>query len=549
MTFDPAARVRDWGRLRPRWPGFGIAVAAGAVVVAAMPPLFIVPAAILGFVAAIWLLEGAAARDTPRAAYLRAAWLGWAFGFGFFVAGTYWLGEAFLVDIERTGWLTPFAVAGTGAGLAFFTAIGFAIAVWLWRRTGLGGPGRILTFAALWVLFEWLRGWILTGFPWNLLGTVWLGEAWMNLFPVAQAASLIGVYGLSLMTVIAAAAPALLAPPIFEAAPARGRQHLIICGGLTVLLPLALAAFGFLRLGLAPPLGTAAHADIRLRIVQANIDQSLKWRDDLRLQHLRTHLDMSGWSTARGSSDPDRLPPTHIVWPEAAVPFLFANDTEAAAAAGQVVPPGGALITGAMRLGEAEPGQRPVYNALHAIAPDGAILATYDKTHLVPFGEFVPLRGLLPFDRLVPSQGDLAPGPGLVTLTIEGLPPFAPLICYEAIFPGAVVAPGDRPAWLLNVTNDAWFGRSAGPHQHFAAARLRTIEEGLPLVRAANTGISAVVDAYGRVTARLGLGRAGILDADLPLALAPTLYARTGNWLVVTLLMAALASLLWRRRG
>ena len=205
------------------------------------------------------------------------------------------------------------------------------------------------------------------------------------------------------------------------------------------------------------------------------------------------------------------------------------------------------MITGAPRRTRSAGRTIAVWNSLHALSPAGAIAASYDKHHLVPFGEYMPLRGIVNLRALAAAGTvDTSPGPGPRTLSLPGVPPFSPLICYEAIFPGEVVAdgahPNERPQWLLNITNDAWFGHTAGPYQHFQAARLRAVEEGMPLVRAANTGISAVVDSYGRVVGRLGLGEVGVLDVPLPPALkGPTPMAQLGGWILVILLLVASA--------
>jgi len=199
------------------------------------------------------------------------------------------------------------------------------------------------------------------------------------------------------------------------------------------------------------------------------------------------------------------------------------------------------VITGAPRIAGQVGGRPKFWNSVFVIDPSGGVVATYDKFHLVPFGEYMPLRNYLPLDAIAAGPIDFSAGPGSRTIDLPGLPPVSPLVCYEAIFPGEVVASGNRSAWLLNVTNDAWFGRSAGPHQHFAIARTRAVEEGLPLVRAANTGISAVIDPYGSIVARLGLGQRGILDVPLPKALVePTLYARYGDWILLPMLIATI---------
>lgn len=280
---------------------------------------------------------------------------------------------------------------------------------------------------------------------------------------------------------------------------------------------------------------------VRLRLVQANIDQRLKWQESERVNTLRKYLALS--------SQPGAGPITHVVWPETALPYFLSTEPELLRVLAQVVPPGGLLLTGAVRADP--PGTVPVqvWNSVHAIDDRGQVVATHDKFHLVPFGEYVPLRGILPIDKITPGASDFSAGPGPGTLVLPGLPPVSPLVCYEAIFPGAVTArTGQRPQWLLNVTNDAWFGQSAGPHQHFASARLRAVEEGVPMVRVANTGISAVIDPYGRVLASLALGREGVLDAALPEALPPTPFARFGNGILLALLAAAAGAIAGLRR-
>jgi apolipoprotein N-acyltransferase len=284
---------------------------------------------------------------------------------------------------------------------------------------------------------------------------------------------------------------------------------------------------------------------VRLRLVQPNIEQSLKWRDSERAQIFRTLLALSATQAA--------APPTVIVWPEAATPFLFEQSPEARAAAAAILPADGLLITGTPRATPRPGGGTQYWNGLIVLDHADRVVGTYDKFHLVPFGEYVPLRRWLPIDKIASGFGEgFSAGPGPRTLQLPGLPSVGPLICYEVIFPGEVVDPGDRPGWLVNVTNDAWYGDSSGPYQHFASARARAVEQGLPLARAANTGISGVIDPYGRVIARLGLGRAGVIDAALPRALPDaTIYQRFGGGILSVLLLAGLAAAAasrWRGR-
>jgi len=237
---------------------------------------------------------------------------------------------------------------------------------------------------------------------------------------------------------------------------------------------------------------------------------------------------------------------THLIWPESAFPFLLTEKPSALAAIADLLPKGATLVTGAARAERVAGSDEPpmVFNSIYAIDDGGEIRAAYDKVHLVPFGEYLPFGGFLRglgLRQLIALPGGFSPGQALRTLTVAGAPPFAPLICYEVIFPGVVVAPGARPGWLLNVTNDAWYGTTPGPHQHFQEARVRAVEEGLPLVRAANSGISAIVDAHGRIVASLALGRIGTVDGGLPAGLPPTPYGRSGDAIFLALLVIAVA--------
>ena len=293
---------------------------------------------------------------------------------------------------------------------------------------------------------------------------------------------------------------------------------------------------GQARLALAPDL---APTEVNLRLVQANIDQTRKWEDGAREAGLAHHVVLS--------HEPGLDAVDVVIWPETAVPFFLDESATLQAFVSRAAPLGGYVITGAPRRTRSAGRTIAVWNSLHALGPAEAITASYDKHHLVPFGEYMPLRGIINLRRLAYGAVDSSAGPGPRTLRLPGVPPLSPLICYEAIFPGEVVAgdtpPGERPQWLLNITNDAWFGHTAGPYQHFQAARLRAVEEGMPLVRVANTGISAVVDSYGRVEGRLGLGEVGILDAPLPPALAvPPPMARLGDWILAILLLLGSAA-------
>jgi len=499
-------RLRGWRRR-------GLAVLLGAVAAAALPPVHAIPLLWLAFPCLLLLLSGAA---QWRAAF----WIGWWFGFGVFVAGLYWLAWPLTLDMARFGWMIPIAVFGISGGLAIFPALAAAAT----RATRMSGAARLVLFAVAWTAGEWLRGHLLTGFPWNLVAT-----AWAALEPMMQPAALVGAYGLGFLTVIVAGAPALL----FEPGLARAHRAAGVAAALALLA--CIWIWGAERIADADPRPVEG---VRLRLVQGNIEQSLKWDESRREQTFAHYLAL----TRR----PGFEQVTHVIWPETAIDYRFVTDYEAARIAGErqqrvaaAVPRSGALITGAIR-----DEKRQWYNSVHVVGPDGAAQAAYDKHHLVPFGEYVPLRWLLRrigIEKIAHGVGDYSAGPGPATLAVPGAPDMSPLICYEAIFAGRV-AGRDRPGWLVNVTNDAWFGLTSGPYQHFASARMRTVEEGLPLARAANTGITAIVDAYGRIVARMPIMSAGVLDAELPRAtIQPTLYARLGDRSLLVLLLFGVA--------
>ncbi len=490
----------------------------GVLAALALPPVYLVPLLIPAFVGLLWLIA-----DSPTPA--KAFSDGWWFGFGHSAAALSWIGIAFTVDAARYGWMAPFAVAGMAAGMALFPAAAAALSSLAFGKRRLNAIGRVIVFAGLWTAMEWTRGWVLTGFPWNLMGTVW---AWSD--AMIQLAAVTGVYGLSLLTVGVAAMPAVLA----ETGPGddgRRRRAAVPVVAAFALLG-AVWAGGQARLSWAPD---ETVAGVRLRLVQPNIPQALKWKRELRQEHVLKQLKMSKQPADHGP------PPTHVIWAETAVPYFLAETPALAETLGRGAPLGGMIITGAPRTTPAGIVPKRFWNSLHAIDSQGRIRGTYDKHHLVPFGEYVPFRGILPFGKLTAGRQDFSPGPGVQTLEWPGLPPVSPLICYEAIFPGRVADAENRPHWLLNLTNDAWFGFSSGPYQHFAASRLRAVEEGLPLVRVANTGISGVIDAYGRVLHRLGLGREGIIDSPLPAALGGTTpFALLGDWMTIMVIIMAL---------
>jgi apolipoprotein N-acyltransferase len=438
-----------------------------------------------------------------------AALIGWSFGFGYFVISLYWLGFAFLVDADRFAVLMPLGVAALPAGLALFWAAAAAGAITLWQPFG---PRRAVLLAVALAAGEWLRGHLFTGFPWNAPG-----YAAGALDGLAQGAAVVGIYGMTLLVLLWAGLAAVAVTETLS------RRALVAVIAVLATAPIALAA-GHWRLVSASP---AMFDDIGLRIVQANIPQADKWRPERQNEIVEAHLDLSTEGGLAGV--------THLVWPESAVPMLIDEAPEARDRLVRRLPEDVTLLLGALRRefedAAGVPGVR-VYNSIFALAGSGEIMARYDKWRLVPFGEYLPLETLLKplgLRKLVPLPLGFSAGPAPLTVAIDGTPAFAPLVCYEAIFPRALIDREDRPDWLLNVTNDGWFGNTAGPYQHLEQARFRAIEEGLALVRAANTGISAVIDPYGRILHRLRLGEAGRIDSPLPRPLPPTIYARWGD--------------------
>lgn len=471
----------------------------GALAAFAMPPFYVFPLLAVAYSGLFFLLTSC---TRARQAFVES----WLFGLGFFMLSLYWVCLSLTVDIVRFGWMIPFALIGLNGLIALFPACaGFVFyrlmapppagerneAYALQGVSAVGGGISppvlarkrggfcLLIFPLIFFAFEYARGHLFTGFPWNLIGYTWAFSAY-----TLQLTHYVNIYGLTLLTLIAATLPA--AYRLGYKKPAL----------LAAALFAALMGAGALRVANAPP--TEFVDGVTLRLVQPNIPQSQKWDASKAAANLRLLIRLSTSNSAA----------THIIWPEAAIPFLMGEDPELGSVLADTLAANQWLLTGTLRTQDSL-----VFNSLVALNSNG-VQAAYDKYHLVPFGEYVPFRGLLPVEKIAPGFGDLSAGAGLKTMTLAGLPPFSPLICYEVIFPRHVTDGSAK--WLLTITNDAWFGRSTGPYQHFAMARVRAVEEGLPLVRVANTGISGVVDGYGRIVATIPLGKQGVLDVGLP---------------------------------
>lgn len=526
-------RKRPDLKLSSPWAWRLLAIAGGLAAGLAHPPFGLLPG-LLGY----GLVMRAAETEGPRplrSAFLRA----WLAGLGYFAISVWWITEAFLVDAASHGWMAPFALLLMAGGLSLFWGLGGL----LYRLADVKGPWRVLVFAGCLALGEWIRSHIFTGFPWNLPGETWRAGG-----AISQASALVGPYALSWLTIAFGAAFALA----FDKGSRRSRM---LPPAVAVVMLLSLFAFGVWRLSNAPPTSEGAPL---VRIVQANIDQKEKWRPENLDAIIDAYVRLS-----QGSSDAPR--PQIVVWPEGALPAviddLLAPGSPYADRLAGAVAPGQTLMLGANRADFGEAGGVDYFNSLVSLrrSADGLhVTGVYDKHRLVPFGEFLPFGQLatrLGVRSLVHMPEDFTAGPRPAPLRAQGVPPVQPLICYEALFPrfaeNAAARAGLRPRWLLNVSNDAWFGATSGPWQHLNIASYRAIENGLPMIRSTPTGVSAVIDAYGRAPAalRLGLGATGVIDAHLPPAISATPYNFIGETAFAMMLLLSSAIVGFRHIG
>ena len=481
-----------------------LAAVAGAVAAFGLAPYGATPLGLIALAALPWLLRD----QTPRF----AGWIGWAFATGYFAHALHWIVEPFFVDAARTGWMAPFALIFMAGGLALFWALAAYLAQWV----GQSWRGRTAVLILALGFAEFLRAYAFTGFPWAGLAQIWLDTG------LEGSLAYIGPHGLGLWTLCIA----------FGAAHATARasmphRALLVSPAAVALLALALLA-------LREP--DVRNTDFTIRLVQPNAPQHQKWDP----AHAPTFLDRQLKFSAEAGA------PDLIVWPETAIAYWHhqaAPIFDAIAAFAGDSP----VVLGLLRT----PAPEVYHNALVTLDTNGTVTQLYDKHHLVPFGEYVPMRALanrIGLAGLASPGGNFTRGPGPRLIDLGDIGTAIPLICYEAVFPQHSVLAGERPNLLVQITNDAWFGTWSGPYQHLAQSRMRAIEQGLPMVRAANTGISAMIDPLGRVTARLALNTAGYLDANLPHPLPPTLYSRTGDTSAFLLLCAALLVLRSRKR-
>ena len=499
---------------------------AGLVGVLALPPFGFLAALFVSFTLLVWLLDGASA--APEAGVLGrlapAFRIGWFFGFGYFVGGLWWLGNALLVEADDYAWALPLASLGLPAFLALYYGLAAAVARLFWSD----GMGRIATLGFAFGAAEWLRGTLFTGFPWNAVG-----YGAMPVPLLMQSAGVLGIAAINALAVFVFAAPALIGTR-------RGRVPGL---ALAALIFLAHVGYGFYALHVVPaPEGEATV----VRVVQPVIDQAMKLDDSARVEIFEKHLALSTAKPADGGKRPDI-----VVWPETSIPFILTDNPDALVRIADALDDDQVLIAGAVRTESAGSGKAPrYYNSIYAIDGKGQIIGAADKVHLVPFGEYMPFAEVFESFGVsavaMPGGFSAAREHQLLTVRGKGL---YPLVCYEAIFPSEINGAGKTAAALLNVTNDAWFGNTPGPYQHFLQARLRAVERGMPLIRAANNGISAVVDAKGRVVSGLAYDVPGFVDATVPGKFAPAERATRQNRAFLIALSILLGTALISRMG
>ncbi len=476
----------------------------GSVLVLALPPYFILPIIFLGFSGFFVLLQKA---ECPKQAF----WNGWAFGFGYFLFGFYWVSNSMLVDAEKFAWLIPFAVCLIPAISAIFTGAACFCAYHLKRDSHLR---NILIFAGLWTFMEILRGDI-TQFPWNFVGYMWLSP--FTDFNIAQYASFFGVFGLSFLLVITGCLPILMYHRCWKSF------------GLIVITLTLMAIFS------DQPKEILTSTNATIRIVQPNITQKEKHNPNKQFDILIKQLKMT-------STMPEGENPNIVIWPEASINYLIEDDAKLREMMADAMPPNSLIAVGAMRIKPTD-NKNKVFNSLFVVNKQAKIEAFYDKSTLVPFGEFVPMQRYLPFiNKITQGSEGFSTGDGVQTISLEGHPSFSPLICYEIAFPTHVIDKNHRPDYIMNITNDSWFGNSSGPYQHLNIARMRAIEERIPVLRVASTGISAVIDASGNVISSIPLNEEKVLDVKLPRYSKEIIgmYSNYGNIIIILLIISVL---------
>lgn len=487
-----------------------------------MPPFDLVFLLFATFPILVWLIDGAASE--PSTGFFTKFWDGFKpgffFGFGYFFAGLWWIGSAFIVEAEDFLWALPIAIIAVPFALALFWGLATALARMFWSADA----GRLFMLAASFTLFEYLRGFVATGFPWNPIS----GAAFFTPL-MMQSASVTGIYGMTAFAVFVFSTASIIVPGVDNQS--KTRKFAFVISSVFVLTHVG---YGVWRLQEAQ---SDFVPDVALRLVQPNIDQRYKFDKEKEAENLQTYMDLS---VSTGEGEKTGLSgTTHLIWPESVFPYLLTQRRDTLAAIGSMLPEGTSLLTGAARAEAATSGSQGfVFNSFYVINHQGEIVSAADKTHLVPFGEYVPFKNLvssLGIKQLANQNGGFEAGSSRKLLSTGIGPKILPLICYEIIFSGNLWNKQERPGWIVNLTNDAWFGNTPGPYQHLRQSVLRGVEEGLPVVRVANSGVSGVYDAYGRTIKELELGKSGIIDSQLPVSLEPTLFKRwngTFHWIV-----------------
>ena len=480
----------------------------------------------------IWMLDGIV-RDHPRQKLYRGFLLGYFFALGYFNAGLYWIAYSFLVT--PLALLAPFGVFGLSLYLAVFLGAAFAASLYVWPQ---GWP-RFLSFAFFWALGEWLRGFVLTGFEWNLAA-----QSWMVSEALAQNFSWAGIHSATLLTIAAAASFAALGDPQNQSAPQSFMAEKIKPPLIALSVFFVLWTGGVWRLSTAAPINQSTAKTPEVIIIQPNIAQRDKWNPRLRDAIIKRYFTMSAQAFEIAKDRPQQK---IMIWPEAALPIDIERAPSMRTALADLIPKNAFLMTGLLYFDHAA---HRAFNSIYLITDQGALAQRYDKTHLVPFGEYLPLQSLLEsigLSQITGRRGGYSAGETRPLMHHQNSPRFAPLICYEIAFAREVPGTDQRPDGLVNVTNDGWYDLGSGPHQHFDLARLRAIAQGLPVARAANTGISAIIDPYGRIVAQQKLRSQGVIRARLPAALPPTFYAQWGDWVFIAMLAAAAFALTSRK--
>jgi apolipoprotein N-acyltransferase len=497
----------------------------GVISATALPPWYFLPGIFSFSILATLLYKCANSMEI--------ACVAWLFSFGYHLLGLHWLSNAFLIESDKFAFLIPIIFLGLPAVLALFPACLLS----LFPLISSSIPKNMIAIASLWSLSDYIRGHLFTGFPWNLTSyAMSVSES------LSQVASVFGAYGLNFLVIFVAVGPSvLLVKRCFWT------RHSINILILCFLIPFILWFSGMVRLLEA---NVTTNPNVLIRIVQANISQKDKWRTELKFKNISKYLKLSNLPIRINYSDPSEQKIDFIIWPETAVPAFLANDRKLRASIMRALPASSRLITGAPAIA-AQP-KTQLHNSLFVISSEAKIEAQYDKVRLVPFGEYVPLKEWLPISKVVQGLADFRAGSGLKVLNVPLLGFISPVICYEIIFPGDVIKEQEKNQsnLIINLTNDAWFGNGAGPRQHLAIAKMRAIEEGVPLIRSANTGISGFYDAYGRTMGEINLNQEGILDQYLTNPIPyRTIYSRFGDSIYLSLIFSCLIFIFLKRNN